>query len=122
MLVLNQKNYQESQKNITNSLKDMAAQHAIALSIRQIHTSRYKLLNIHKTEQHFKNIKPRFNLILETDTIENCYTLLGMVHQNYASIIGQFMDYISTPHNQYQNIRTSVFCQAWCYCQYTNTN
>lgn len=42
-------------------------------------------------------------------TTEECYRALGVIHQNYPMIPGEFDDYISTPKpNNYQSIHTAV--------------
>ncbi|MEM6747436.1 MAG: bifunctional (p)ppGpp synthetase/guanosine-3',5'-bis(diphosphate) 3'-pyrophosphohydrolase [Pseudomonadota bacterium] len=42
-------------------------------------------------------------------TTEDCYRALGVIHQNYPMIPGEFDDYISTPKpNNYQSIHTAV--------------
>ena len=43
------------------------------------------------------------------DTIQDCYTALGVVHSNWQYIAGEFDDYIATPkENNYQSIHTAV--------------
>ncbi len=44
-----------------------------------------------------------------TDTVGDCYHMLGLIHEKYHTIPGYFKDYISTPKvNGYQSIHTSV--------------
>ncbi|MEM9810734.1 MAG: bifunctional (p)ppGpp synthetase/guanosine-3',5'-bis(diphosphate) 3'-pyrophosphohydrolase, partial [Pseudomonadota bacterium] len=46
--------------------------------------------------------------IIVPDT-EDCYRVLGVIHQNYPMIPGEFDDYVSTPKpNNYQSIHTAV--------------
>ncbi len=43
------------------------------------------------------------------DSIQDCYTALGVVHSNWQYIAGEFDDYIATPkENNYQSIHTAV--------------
>ena len=47
------------------------------------------------------------------DSIENCYTLLGVVHRLWAPISGCFDDYIANPKpNGYQSLHTSILVDA----------
>lgn len=44
-----------------------------------------------------------------TDTVENCYALMGEIHQRWTFIPARWRDYIATPKaNGYQSIHTTV--------------
>jgi len=44
-----------------------------------------------------------------TDSTEDCYRALGVIHQRYKMVPGRFKDYISTPkRNGYRSIHTTV--------------
>ena len=42
-------------------------------------------------------------------TVGDCYQTLGLLHQNYPTVMGRFKDYISTPkRNGYQSLHTGL--------------
>lgn len=50
-----------------------------------------------------------FGIRIICDSIENCYTLLGVVHRLWSPISGCFDDYVANPKpNGYQSLHTSV--------------
>jgi GTP pyrophosphokinase len=45
-----------------------------------------------------------------TDTVQNCYATLGLIHSKWTPIQDRFHDYIATPKsNMYRSIHTTVF-------------
>ncbi len=57
----------------------------------------------------FDEIYDIYALRIIVDTVEECYTVLGHVHEMYRLIPNRFKDYISTPkQNMYQSLHTTV--------------
>lgn len=57
----------------------------------------------------FEQLSDIFGFRVVVDTLESCYTTLGIVHTTWQVVPGRFKDYISTPkQNDYRSIHTTV--------------
>ena len=69
-----------------------------------------------KMERHAKPYEEIYDLMamrVITDSIQNCYAALGVIHSRWTPIPERFHDYIATPKsNMYRSIHTTVFGPA----------
>ena len=95
---------------IVDELSELTFKHKIKAKIYGREKSPY---SIWKKMQN-KNI--RFDEIFDiiafrfiTNSVEDCYKILGMIHSTYKMIPNRFKDFISTPKpNKYQSLHTTV--------------
>jgi len=84
----------EIDAEITSRVKNIYSIHKKLIKIRNNYDRMYDLLGI--------------RIIVKTK--DDCYKVLGIIHQNYRPITGHFIDYIALPKlNGYQSIHTIVY-------------
>ena len=60
-------------------------------------------------EQSFSRLSDVYGFRIITDTEDECYRILGVIHRRWRSVPGRFKDYISQPKsNGYRSIHTTV--------------
>ena len=58
---------------------------------------------------NFSQLSDIMAFTILTEDLENCYQVLGLLHQTYRYVPGRFKDYISTPKaNGYQSLHTTL--------------
>jgi len=97
----------EFQRPLEDALKEAGI--AVEVTGRPKH-----LWSIHrKIQQRGKPFEEIYDLMairVITDTVQNCYAALGLIHSNWTPIQERFHDYVATPKsNMYRSIHTTVF-------------
>lgn len=66
-----------------------------------------------RQEKPFEDIQDALGVRIITDSVINCYSLLGTVHSVFKPVAGSFTDYIAVPKmNLYQSLHTSVMAAS----------
>lgn len=102
------------QKKITGEIirkmeSGLAANHIKA----QTYVRPKHLFSIYKqTVNHpdfVRNIYNTFAICIIVDSVKDCYSTLGVLHETFTPVYGQFKDYIALPkQNMYQSLHTTL--------------
>ncbi len=106
----NRKVYELKLNLIKGDLKNLLEKNQIEATIqsrvKRLYSIYLKLKNKNTTIDEIYDLMA---LRVITNTIENCYYTLGLVHQNWIPIEGRFRDWISYPKpNGYRSIQTTI--------------
>ena len=80
-------------------------------------TVKYRQKNIHsiyrkmkEKKLSFKELTDVFGVRIMTDSVDDCYRVLGVMHNLYKPLPGKFKDYLAIPKtNGYQSLHSSLF-------------
>jgi guanosine-3',5'-bis(diphosphate) 3'-pyrophosphohydrolase len=80
-------------------------------------TVKYRQKNIHsiyrkmkEKKVNFKSLTDVFGVRILTDSVDDCYRVLGQMHNLYKPLPGKFKDYLAIPKtNGYQSLHSSLF-------------
>ncbi|MBR7071882.1 MAG: bifunctional (p)ppGpp synthetase/guanosine-3',5'-bis(diphosphate) 3'-pyrophosphohydrolase [Clostridia bacterium] len=68
---------------------------------------------MYQQNKNFDEIYDVYAIRIITDTVADCYNILGIMHDMFRPIPNRFKDYISTPKaNKYQSLHTTVLSRA----------
>lgn len=78
---------------------------------------KYRQKNIHSIYRKmkekkisFKSLTDVFGVRITTDSVDDCYRVLGVMHNLYKPLPGKFKDYLAIPKtNGYQSLHSSLF-------------
>ena len=78
---------------------------------------KYRQKNIHSIYRKmkekkisFKSLTEVFGVRITTDSVDDCYRVLGVMHSLYKPLPGKFKDYLAIPKtNGYQSLHSSLF-------------
>ncbi len=103
---------EEIKLNIAKRLKEEMrdTQMTFQSRVKSIHGIYRKMYN---QVRDFDEIYDIYAIRIITDTVANCYNILGIMHDMFRPIPNRFKDYISTPKpNMYQSLHTTVISRA----------
>lgn len=94
-------------KMCLKTLKKTGLQVQIAANHKTLYT-RFK--NITSTTEKIEDLQQLISLHILVPNVEDCYTVLGLIHQIFKPKFGRITDYIAVPKaNNYQSLHTTVF-------------
>jgi GTP diphosphokinase / guanosine-3',5'-bis(diphosphate) 3'-diphosphatase len=93
-------------EGVEKAVANSNIQHRILARSKSLNSIYQKMLRQNKP---FEEIQDAMGVRIITDTVANCYALLGIVHTQFKPVVGSFTDYISIPKmNLYRSLHTTV--------------
>ncbi|MDR2634269.1 MAG: RelA/SpoT family protein [Treponema sp.] len=107
-----------ARQHFLDTVQQKILQEAQAAGIRIAVSSRAKHFysiyhKMRKRNKEAQDIYDFFGIRILCESVEQCYTLLGLVHRLWKPLAGRFKDYIAMPKsNGYQSLHTTVMAFA----------
>lgn len=96
----------EVKNNLEKIFNQNSLRAKITARVKNIYSIHKKLI---KVRNNYEGIFDLIGVRIIVETVEDCYRVLGIIHQNYRPVIGNFIDYIALPKlNGYKSIHTIV--------------
>jgi len=93
--------------DLEKKLKSAGIEAKIISRVKNIYSIHKKLI---KVRNNYERLYDLLGIRLIVENNEDCYKVLGILHENFRPIPGQFNDYIALPKlNGYQSIHTIVY-------------
>ncbi len=92
---------------ISQRLSDAGVEASVKYRQKNIHSI---YLKMKEKKVRFAEIKDVFGVRILTQSVDDCYRVLGIMHGLYKPLPGKFKDYLAIPKtNGYQSLHTSLF-------------
>lgn len=93
------------------SLLDQSGIHAKAAGhVKHLFSIYRKMINQNKDIEHFQEV---FTFRIIVSSIQECYQVLGVIHDHYKPVLEKFKDFIAMPKtNRYQSIHTTLLSKS----------
>jgi GTP pyrophosphokinase len=104
-------NQRQFVKNISEKLKQALKETGLTATVIGRKKHLYSIYRKMETKKRsMADIADVFGFRVIVDSVDECYRVLGVVHQIYKPMPGRFKDYIAIPRiNGYQSLHTSLF-------------
>lgn len=97
------------ENEISSILEPSKIKYSITHRVKSIYSIYKKMFN---KNYSFEQIYDFMAFRIITESIQNCYEILGFLHASFKPVPGRFKDYIAVPKaNMYQSLHTTVVSQ-----------